>query len=50
MRQTRVRKEHIQRPTDLHEYAWAETDIFGPSVGLPSKPYDLLRNRSEWAF
>jgi hypothetical protein len=50
MRQTRVRKAHIQRPTDLHEYAWAETDIFRTSVSPPSKPYDVLRNRSEWAF
>lgn len=50
MRRTNVRKKHVQQPTDLHEYAWAETDIFARTVSAPPKPHDVLRVRFEWGF
>jgi hypothetical protein len=50
MWQPHMNKLQVQRSNDLHEYVWAETDIFATTVCLPPKADDCLRVRFEWGF
>jgi hypothetical protein len=51
VKQTQVRKRQRQLIADLHEHAWAETDIFMRVTDLAPRRHDYHTRLSfEWGF